>query len=116
MTHTYTITGMTCAGCQAKVQGLLARVPSVDKVSIDLEHATAQIEMHRHVPTAELQAALKEYPKYTLSEAGAYAGLKNHAAHGGDTVGEAAAPVSWIKTYKPILLVFAYITGGTLLI
>lgn len=96
---------MTCTGCQAKVQGLLAKVPSVDKVSIDLEHATAQIAMSKHVPTAELQAALKDHPKYKLSEAVA------PAAPAAPDV-----PVSWVKTYKPILLVFAYILGGTLLI
>jgi copper chaperone CopZ len=101
MTHTYTITGMTCTGCQAKVQGLLSHVPAVDNVTIDLKAATARIDMNRHVLTGELQAALKDYPKYQLAEA---------AAADGD------APVSWIKTYKPILLVFAYILGGTLVI
>jgi copper chaperone CopZ len=108
MTHSYTITGMTCAGCQAKVQGLLARVPEVNHVTIDLEQGTAQIDMRKHIPTAELQAALQHHPKYKLTEAAAvHAG---HAAAGED------APVSWVKTYKPILLVFAYILGGTLLI
>ena len=111
MTHTYSITGMTCAGCQAKVQGLLAHVPAVDKVSIDLTQGTAQIEMRQHIPTGELQAALKDYPKYKLTEAGHV----TPAAHAGHADGE-DAPVSWLKTYKPILLVFAYILGGTLLI
>jgi copper chaperone CopZ len=104
---------MTCAGCQAKVQGLLARVPEVEKVKIDLEQGTAQIDMRKHIATAELQAALKDHPKYTLTEAGpaAHASLAAPAAAAGED-----APVSWVKTYKPILLVFAYILGGTLLI
>jgi copper chaperone CopZ len=114
MTHTYTIAGMTCAGCQAKVQGLLARVPAVDKVTVDLAQGTAQIEMHQHIPTGELQAALKDYPKYKLGEAAAAVHTVS-AVHTAHVDGE-GAPVSWVKTYKPILLVFAYILGGTLLI
>ncbi len=114
---------MTCAGCQAKVQGLLAHVPAVDKVSIDLTQGTAQIEMHQHIPTGELQAALKDYPKYKLAEAGhstpaahtALAVRLAPAVHAEHADGE-DAPVAWLKTYKPILLVFAYILGGTLLI
>ena len=114
MTHTYTIKGMTCAGCQAKVQGLLARVPGVREVAIDLEQGKARIDMNKHISTAELQVALKEYPKYTLSEA-AGAGHAAHGGHAADAVGE-AEPVSWLKTYKPILLIFAYILGGTLIV
>lgn len=45
MTHIYTITGMTCNGCKAKVQGLLSKVPAVQDVSIDLEQGTATIGM-----------------------------------------------------------------------
>ena len=103
---------MTCAGCQAKVQGLLARVPDVNRVTIDLEEGTAQIDMRKHIPTAELQAALKDHPKYKLTEAApvAPAVQTGHAAAGEN------APVSWVKTYTPILLVFAYILGGTLLV
>ena len=43
MTHTYQITGMTCTGCQAKVQHLLSQVPDVQTVSIDLEKGEATI-------------------------------------------------------------------------
>ncbi|MDB5147336.1 MAG: heavy-metal-associated protein, partial [Mucilaginibacter sp.] len=34
MTHIYNITGMTCTGCLAKVQGLLSQVNNVEKVDI----------------------------------------------------------------------------------
>lgn len=116
MTHSYTITGMTCTGCQAKVQGLLTRVPAVDDVTIDLKAGTARIAMTRHIPTSELQAALKEYPKYQLTEAvAAPAGHTGHRTIDAPAV-EGDVPVSWLKTYKPILLVFAYILAGTLLI
>lgn len=59
---------MTCTGCQAKVQGLLSNVQHVTKVVIDLAKGQAAISMDKHVATAELQAALKDYPKYQLTE------------------------------------------------
>jgi len=106
MTHKYKVTGMTCTGCQAKVQSLLSAVPAVKKVSIDLEQGEATIEMDRHVSTADLQTALKAHPKYQLSET-------PHEPHETTGTDEAAKP--WLSTYKPILLVFTYILGITLL-
>ena len=41
MTYTYFVTGMTCAGCQAKVQSLLSKVPGVKNVTIDLSNGEA---------------------------------------------------------------------------
>lgn len=106
MRHTYTVTGMTCTGCQAKVQGLLSKVPGVTNVAIDLANSTATVDMNQHVSTKALQAALAEHPKYTLSEA------------------QVAMPVTileeekkpWLTTYKPILLIFGYITAATALV
>jgi copper chaperone CopZ len=94
MTHTYSISGMTCSGCEAKVKGLLSNIPQVKKVEIDLKSGNATIEMDRHVATSDLQAALIAYPKYQLTEA---------------PVGSVTPQASWLQTYKPILLIFAYI-------
>ena len=109
MTHTYNISGMTCGGCQAKVQALLSKVAGVQNVSIDLAKGEAIIDMEKHIATDDLKGALKDYPKYQLSE-------DEHQQH-------AVAPIpfedetkSWIATYKPILLIFAYITGIALLV
>ena len=68
MTHTYSVAGMSCSGCQATVQKLLSGVHGVDKVSVDLPKAEATIEMNKHVPTEKLRSALKGHPKYQLNE------------------------------------------------
>lgn len=68
MTHTYTMTGMSCNGCRATVQKLLSEVRGVKNVSVDLQNAEATIEMDSHVPTTQLQAGLKDHPRYQLSE------------------------------------------------
>lgn len=108
MTHTYKITGMTCSGCQAKVHSLLSKIPRVKNVSIDLPKGEATIDMNGHIPTADLQAALTDHPKYQLSEISAPP--KTVVA---DVPEEETR--SWLVTYKPILLIFAYIIGITIL-
>ena len=59
---------MSCGGCQSTVQKLLSAVPGIKNVSVDLQKAEATIEMDSHVPTSQLQAALKDHPRYQLTE------------------------------------------------
>jgi copper chaperone CopZ len=101
MTHTYQITGLTCSGCQQTVQTLLSQVKNVQNVDISLAEGTADITMSQHVQTETLQDALKDHPKYQLSEAA-------HNHHGMSMEMDAESQ-SWLATYKPILLIFAYI-------
>lgn len=103
MTHQYQVTGITCEGCVAKVKGLLEKTADVTTVSVGLD-GLAKITMSRHVATADLQAALRDFPKYQLSE-------KSVAMPDAEEAGR-----GFFETYKPILLVFGYILGVTLLI
>lgn len=109
MTHTFKISGMTCSSCQAKVEGLLSKVPGVKNVRIDLAKGEAAIDMDQHIPTAELKAGLKDYPKYQLTENTQQPLVVLPPVNQEETT-------SWVATYKPILLVFGYITGITLLV
>lgn len=109
MTHTYNISGMTCGGCQAKVQALLSKIAGVQNVSIDLAKGEAIIDMEKHITTDDLKGALKDYPKYQLSE-------DEHQQHAVAPIPFEEETKSWIATYKPILLIFGYITGITLLV
>jgi copper chaperone CopZ len=109
MTHTYNVSGMTCGGCQAKVQGLLSKVRGVKNVMIDLSKGQAAIDMDSHLGTSELADALKDYPKYQITES-------NHSYHDSFINSPKEETKSWIETYKPILLIFGYIVGVTILI
>lgn len=104
MEHTYNITGMTCAGCQHKVQMLLSAVPGVNNVDINLIKGEAAIAMDKHIKTTELQSALKDYPKYQLSE-------NNNIIPGAHTT----VTKLWVQTYKPILLISGYILAVSLI-
>ncbi|GAB2690354.1 hypothetical protein GCM10027037_11670 [Mucilaginibacter koreensis] len=112
MTHTYQISGMTCAGCQYKVQHLLSQVPGVTGTEVDLAKGEATIEMTSHLSASTFQLALKDYPKYQLSEAATE--TYHDSATNDDTR-------SWLETYKPIVLIFGYlltislIAGNTVL-
>ena len=99
---------MTCTGCQAKVQSLLSKVQGVKNVTIELSKGEAFIDMDKHINANHLREALKDYPKYQLSEA-------NHQQDVELTIPDEETK-SWLQIYKPILLIFSYITGLTLLV
>ena len=99
---------MTCGGCSAKVQSLLSNVTGAKNIRIDLAKAEANIDMEKHIPTSLLQAALKDYPKYQLSEKNPIVKPAIEELKGEETR-------SWMATYKPILLIFAYIIGAILI-
>ena len=104
MKHTYKITGMTCDSCESKITVQLEKVPGVTKVSTDRQKEEAQIEMTVHVATEKLQEALKDLPRYQLSEKAIKMPFP--------LIEEKK---SWLETYKPVLLIFVFITGITLL-
>ena len=58
MKHTYTITGMTCSGCEAKVKKDLSNVEHVTEVAVSKEDKVATIIMSKHVEIEVLQNAL----------------------------------------------------------
>lgn len=106
MTHTYIITGMTCGSCKEKIENLFKNIKGVTSVNANVAKAEVEISMEGHISTLVFQEALKIYPKYQLS----------------DIMHDVKPPVfeeekkTWFATYKPVLLIFAFITGITLLL
>jgi cation transport ATPase len=106
MTHTYNITGMTCGNCVAKAKNQLLMLGDVTEANVQLTTPQATITMQKHIPVSALQDALSKAGNYTITEADG--GMHNMVA--------AEEKTSWLATYKPILLIGAFITGITLLI
>lgn len=103
MTHTYNITGITCSNCESKIKSALLTTPFITGVDISKENNTATITMEKHIAIADLQTAIKKAgDKYRIE-------AKDH------NEAEMQA-TSWFETYKPVLLIFTYITGVTLLL
>ena len=100
MTHTYTITGMTCESCEAKVKTALLSVEKISSVEVSKESNTAEITIEEHVSLSVLQKALGE--KYQILPLNHKESLEEQK--------------SWLDTYKPVLLIFFYIFSITTLI
>lgn len=96
----YKLTGMTCSSCEAKVKSALLTVNNVKAVEVSKADNTATITMDKHIAVPALQKALNS--KYQIS-----------AIHHSETLEQQK---SWFQTYKPVFLIFFYITGVTLLI
>ena len=95
MTHTYNITGMTCNNCVAKIKSELIKMPDVLSAEVSLENKNATIEMSKHISTSELQQAISPNKKYVIAE---------------NNIEIKEETKSFVQNYKPILLIFLYIT------
>ncbi len=100
MTQTYTLSGLTCTGCAAKVKGALLAVPEIETVDISLDPQQAVVGLVRPVSLADLQQVVAKAGKYTIGETKKIESQKE----------------SWFKTYKPLLLIFGFITGVSLIV
>ena len=105
MTHTYNISGMTCGGCVAKTKSALLKLGDITEADIQLAAPQATITMQKHVATEVLQEALNKAGNFTISEAG---GNMHQAKSAEDHK-------TWFATYKPILLIFFYISVVTVI-
>ena len=65
MIHTYSITGMTCEGCRAKVEKALNTIEGIE-ANVSLNPPMATITMEKHIPTMQLQEVLTGVGKYTI--------------------------------------------------
>ena len=99
MTHTYNITGMTCNGCVAKAKSTLLKIGDITEAFVQLTSPQATITMQKHIPVTFLQNALHTAGDYVITE-----------ADGGMHHSPDVETKTWIETYKPILLIFFYIT------
>ena len=103
MTHTYQLTGMTCSGCEATVKAALLESENVTEVIVLKDENLATITMDKYVQVSDFQKALGgTAAKYQIS------------AIQQTKITEQSK--SWFETYKPIVLIFFYITLVTVLI
>ncbi|MCB9261813.1 MAG: cation transporter [Flavobacteriales bacterium] len=103
MKTTFRLEGMTCESCEWKVQYLLGEMAGVTTVSASKDKNEVEINWDKTHTIPEMQEVLGgKQSKYTISE------IKNTMA--------VETTKSWWQTYKPILVVFGYISTITLVI
>ena len=94
---------MTCGGCEASVKSNLLKLPEVTSVEVSKDTQLATIAMEKHIAIADLQNAIGGTgSKYQIT-----------ATQHSESMEQAK---NWFDTYKPILLIFGYITLITVLV
>ncbi|MGS2725072.1 heavy-metal-associated domain-containing protein [Psychroserpens sp. BH13MA-6] len=107
MTHTYTVTGMTCNGCKAKVEETLRAVTGISDVSVDLESSEVKLTMTEHISLDELKQVLPD--KYDISEMERKNVFTNTAEASDNEPSE-------LKQLLPLFLIFAYLLVASILL
>lgn len=102
-TSKYTVSGMTCGGCVARVKTTLAAL--ADKVEVTLNPPEATLT-NSHANIDALNKALAGVGHYQLSAV-------NDTPVSKSAIHDEPAK-SWLATYYPLLLIFGYITLVTL--
>ena len=97
MKSMFTIDGMTCSGCAAKVTYTLQQIDSVSEVAVDLDAKQATLTAERSIDLAEVASELAPHPKYSVN-----ASTSNAATSG-------LKPIHW-RTYWPLILIGLFIS------
>jgi hypothetical protein len=90
---------MTCSSCALIIKDAFKDIVNENKISINHITGETTIESENEIDSNKLRDALKRYPKYQI-----------------ESLSLNQDKSSWIKTYKPIFLLFIYITGLSLIV
>ena len=96
MIRTYTINGMTCEGCVAKVTYLLEQHSNISLAEIELKNNTATLTVEKEIAIDELRRLFEAHPKYTITFSNSNEDKQNKHV---------------FTTYKPLLLIFLFIAA-----
>lgn len=94
---------MTCGGCVAKVKKTLESVSGVSSANVQLEHPQGIIISDEIIPIKTLNEILKTKGNYSIEE---IISIPSN---------EIELPNKSISTYKPLILIIAFIAGVSLL-
>lgn len=101
MIRTYTINGMTCEGCIAKVTYLLEQHSNISLAKIELKNNTATLNVEKEIAIDELRRLFEAHPKYTITFSNTNEDKENKRV---------------FTTYKPLLLIFLFIAATTAIV
>lgn len=108
MNHDYTVTGMHCASCVAKIEDALRSIDGVTNAHVTLDPPAAVVEMSSHVPLTRLNEAVAAKGNYRLDESGHAATSPATGTHDEETSGG--------ESLFPLFLIVGYILGVVLLV
>lgn len=106
-TQTYTIEGMTCNGCVMRVKKGLESLDEVESADIQLKEQKGVLTLNQAVDKSKLQSIIGHYKIEEIVEEPKEVALITEQVND--------LPEKSITTYKPLILIVAFITGVTLL-
>jgi hypothetical protein len=89
---------MTCSSCALIIKDAFKDIVNENKISINHITGETTFESENEIDSNKLRDALKRYPKYQI-----------------ESLSLNQDKSSWVKTYKPVFLLFFYITGLSLI-
>ena len=92
---------MHCSSCVSKVKDELLKLGGIADAQIQLQGPQATITMEKHIPIEELHQAVARAGSFSLKP------LVSNMQH---PIGQTDQK-NWLATYKPLFLIFAFITG-----
>jgi len=95
----FKISGMTCSSCALIIKDAFKNLTDEKNISINHSTGEALIESENEIELNQLIEILKVYPKYKI-----------------ENFVEKEEKKSWFSTYKPVLLLFFYITILSLIV
>lgn len=110
MNFIYTITGMTCGGCAAKVKDAILKHPDVLSAEVSHQDGAAQVQADSKPNRNKLDRLLAEAGEYHITdvtENGTSSGKSHSHA---SSISEAETLSAW-ETYKPLVLIFLFVAG-----
>ncbi len=105
MEKEYKIGGMTCMGCVSNVKNKLEQSNAIAEATLQLEAPQATIKFKEELDLTSLQNLLGQDGKYQIKE------IENTRADEQEILAEKS-----ISTYKPLILIIAFIAGVCLLV
>ena len=114
----YTLTGLHCGNCVRRIQQIL--LPFADEVIVTLDPMQARMRgLHADASLAAMQAAVARLGNYRIED------FKQNELIAGieyalDAMNTVVIPeskgLSWLQTYRPLLLILAFILGASVLV
>lgn len=97
VSNIYHIKGLTCVACKYKVEHILGEIDGVKSVDADFTTGITKIVSDRNIPISKYTDVLSATNKYSISDNNAVVSIETKKD-------------SFFSTYKPIFLVFIYIS------
>ncbi len=110
MNLTYTITGMTCGNCAAKVKSAFLKHPDVLAAEVSHQDGIAKVQADSKPDRNKLDQLLADAGDYHITEVAEKSTSKVESHSHTSAISEQETFSTW-ETYKPLVLIFLFVSG-----